>query len=123
MDNVEQTSLEQYVTNPETTIESRAVEPSAEESFGSCSVVSPSGYFRWKSLVSRLIAMLLLIPGLFVIFILMALIRITSKGPTIFKQKRVGINGRVFTMYKMRSMRIDAEDGTGDQHPEAVSDL
>lgn len=113
MENVEQASLEQYVTNPETPIESRAVEPPAEESFGSFSVVSPSGYFRWKSLVSRLIAMLLLIPGLFVICILMALIRVTSKGPTIFKQKRVGLNGRVFTMYKMRSMRLDAEDGTG----------
>ena len=57
--------------------------------------------------------MALLVPGLFVICILMALIRITSKGPTIFKQKRVGLNGRVFTMYKMRSMRLDAEDGMG----------
>jgi exopolysaccharide biosynthesis polyprenyl glycosylphosphotransferase len=37
-------------------------------------------------------------------------IKCTSKGPVIFKQKRVGMNGRVFNMYKFRSMYIDAEE-------------
>lgn len=36
-------------------------------------------------------------------------IRIESKGPAIFKQKRVGKNGRFFYMYKFRSMYMDAE--------------
>lgn len=36
-------------------------------------------------------------------------IKATSKGPVIFKQKRVGMNGRVFNMYKFRSMYVDAE--------------
>ena len=36
-------------------------------------------------------------------------IKLTSKGPVIFKQKRVGMNGRVFYMYKFRSMYVDAE--------------
>lgn len=37
-------------------------------------------------------------------------IKLTSKGPVIFKQNRVGLDGRVFTMYKFRSMRQDAEE-------------
>lgn len=37
-------------------------------------------------------------------------IKIDSKGPVIFKQKRVGMNGRNFNMYKFRSMCIDAEE-------------
>lgn len=37
-------------------------------------------------------------------------IKIDSKGPVIFKQKRVGMNGRNFNMYKFRSMCMDAEE-------------
>lgn len=37
-------------------------------------------------------------------------IKIESKGPVFFKQKRVGRNGRYFYIYKFRSMYIDAEE-------------
>lgn len=37
-------------------------------------------------------------------------IKLTSKGPVIFKQKRAGLGGKTFTFYKFRSMVIDAED-------------
>lgn len=37
-------------------------------------------------------------------------IKLDSKGPVIFKQRRVGQNGRHFNMYKFRSMCVDAED-------------
>jgi len=38
-------------------------------------------------------------------------IRLTSKGPGLFHQDRVGLNGRVFTCYKFRSMVVGAETG------------
>ncbi|HEX9657973.1 MAG TPA: undecaprenyl-phosphate glucose phosphotransferase [Bacteroidota bacterium] len=40
---------------------------------------------------------------------LMALIKLTSRGPVIFKQKRIGLDEREFTMYKFRSMRLGSE--------------
>jgi lipopolysaccharide/colanic/teichoic acid biosynthesis glycosyltransferase len=40
-------------------------------------------------------------------------IKIVSPGPAFFKQRRVGLNGKVFTIYKMRTMRLDAEKDTG----------
>lgn len=36
-------------------------------------------------------------------------IRLDSPGPVFYRQERVGLGGRVFTLYKFRSMRVDAE--------------
>ncbi len=41
------------------------------------------------------------------------LIRLTSPGPAIYKQQRVGQHGRIFTLYKFRTMYVDAEAHTG----------
>ena len=40
-------------------------------------------------------------------------VRLTSPGPALYHQARVGQHGRVFTVHKFRSMRQDAESGTG----------
>jgi sugar transferase (PEP-CTERM system associated) len=40
-------------------------------------------------------------------------VRMTSPGPALYHQQRVGLNGRVFTVHKFRSMRTDAEAATG----------
>ena len=44
-----------------------------------------------------------------VMMIIAAIIKLTSRGPIIFKQTRIGENGRPFTMYKFRSMVDNAE--------------
>jgi lipopolysaccharide/colanic/teichoic acid biosynthesis glycosyltransferase len=58
-------------------------------------------------------ALVLMVPGLPMIGLLVILIRLTSRGPGVYRQERVGQNGRGFTMYKLRSMRSDAESKSG----------
>jgi exopolysaccharide biosynthesis polyprenyl glycosylphosphotransferase len=43
------------------------------------------------------------------LLILALLVRLTSPGVAIYKQKRVGLNGKLFTLYKFRSMVVNAE--------------
>ena len=75
--------------------------------------ITPARYFRWKGPFDRAAAAALLVPGLPLIALLVALVRLTSKGPGIYRQARVGKDGRRFMMYKIRTMRHDAEAGTG----------
>ena len=39
----------------------------------------------------------------------MLLVRLTSRGPAVYTQKRLGYNGRVFTIYKIRTMYLGSE--------------
>ncbi len=45
--------------------------------------------------------------------IIAATIKLTSPGPVFYRQERMGLDGRPFTVYKFRSMRVDAEAETG----------
>jgi lipopolysaccharide/colanic/teichoic acid biosynthesis glycosyltransferase len=45
--------------------------------------------------------------------IVLLAIKLTSPGPIIYRQKRVGKNGRLFEIYKFRSMKSNAEDVSG----------
>ena len=60
-----------------------------------------------------LIVLLIAIPVFIVVPIL---IRLTSKGPAVFTQERVGKNGKIFKIYKFRTMRIpeDSLDENGE---------
>ncbi|PFP31073.1 multidrug MFS transporter [Bacillus sp. AFS073361] len=59
-------------------------------------------------IIGALCALVILFPTFLLIIVLIKLEDPT--GPAIFKQKRVGHNGRVFYIYKFRSMVIDAEN-------------
>ena len=75
--------------------------------------IVPARYFRWKGPFDLVAAAALLVLGLPLVALLVALVRLSSKGPGIYRQARVGKDGRRFMMYKIRTMRHDAEAGTG----------
>lgn len=61
--------------------------------------------------VIDIIGALFALAALPLIFLAIAVaIRLSSRGPSLFRQRRTGLNGRVFTIYKFRTMSV-AEDG------------
>ncbi len=77
------------------------------------STVMRSPYFNWKDYFGRCLALTLLVIGVPIMLLAVVLVRLTSRGRAIYRQQRVGLNGRNFTMYKIRTMRLDAEASTG----------
>ena len=62
---------------------------------------------RGLDIVASTLGLIVLSP----IIILVAIaIKLESKGPVLFSQDRVGKNGKIFKMYKMRSMVQNAEE-------------
>jgi exopolysaccharide biosynthesis polyprenyl glycosylphosphotransferase len=85
------------------------------ENLGSVSMISLktptlTGYQRMiKRVFDLVVASLTFLISLPLFFLIAAAIKLDSPGPVIFKQKRAGENGKVFEMYKFRSMQADAE--------------
>jgi sugar transferase (PEP-CTERM system associated) len=73
-------------------------------------VVSRGTLFA-KRLLDILVAAVGLILSLPVMVLVALAVRLDSPGPVFFRQERVGRNGRAFTVWKFRSMGIDAEAG------------
>jgi lipopolysaccharide/colanic/teichoic acid biosynthesis glycosyltransferase len=70
----------------------------------------------WKRSLD-LVVILLVSPGLLLIGAVVALIiKLGSPGPVFFRQKRIGYQGREFTIFKFRTMRTDAKDESHRQH-------
>jgi exopolysaccharide biosynthesis polyprenyl glycosylphosphotransferase len=63
-----------------------------------------------KRVLDLAISLVLLLPVSLVIVMLSIAIRLDSPGPALFAQKRVGKNGKLFTMYKLRSMVLGADE-------------
>jgi exopolysaccharide biosynthesis polyprenyl glycosylphosphotransferase len=62
-----------------------------------------------KELMDRLLALFITIALLPVFVVLFLAVRLSTPGPALFRQTRVGRDGRTFPMYKFRSMFVDAE--------------
>lgn len=62
---------------------------------------------RSFDLLSSIIALLLLSP---VLLFVALLIKITMPGPVLFRQTRIGLGGKPFTIYKFRSMKVNRDD-------------
>lgn len=69
----------------------------------------------YERVIKRGIDFILALMGLIVLAIPMAIvaiaIKVESKGPVIFRQDRLGYKGKVYKMYKFRSMCVGAEKG------------
>jgi exopolysaccharide biosynthesis polyprenyl glycosylphosphotransferase len=48
-----------------------------------------------------------------ILFVISLLVKGTSKGPVFYSQRRIGLDGRPFQMFKFRTMKMDAEKETG----------
>lgn len=62
-----------------------------------------------KRIIDIIIAILVLIVGAIPMLIVALLIKIESPGPVLFKQERIGRDGKVFKIFKFRSMKVGAE--------------
>ncbi|WP_250847078.1 sugar transferase [Aquisphaera insulae] len=70
-------------------------------------------YQQVKPKADFCLALLLLIVACPVIFVSLILVRLTSRGPAIYSQKRLGLRGRLITIYKIRTMYQNCERDTG----------
>lgn len=65
---------------------------------------------RVSDIILSLIALTISFP---ILFFAAILIKINSRGPVIYRQLRVGKNHKIFKIYKLRTMRVDAEKFSG----------
>lgn len=71
---------------------------------------------RWKRGLD-LTCTLLALPFWLVAMVFIALwIKLSSPGPVLYRQSRVGLGGRPFTIFKFRSMRLNADTGKHTDH-------
>ena len=69
---------------------------------------------RLFDLILLSISNVLLFPLLLLAVVTLSiLIKLEDRGPVLYTQKRIGLNGKVFNLYKFRSMKVNAEQSTG----------
>lgn len=96
-------SIYSLISRPELYKKSNAIEQS----------ISPkipfSFYYRFGKPVFDILLSIIILIAFAVPFLMIAIaIKITSKGPVFFRQKRIGLHNKPFTIYKFRSMYADS---------------
>jgi exopolysaccharide biosynthesis polyprenyl glycosylphosphotransferase len=93
----------------------KSIRPRRVEDFEDSHLISHHGGIEegWPMVIKRtldfLLSLLLLIVLAPVLLVTAILIKLTSPGPVFFAQKRVGLNKRIFTIFKFRTMGVNAE--------------
>lgn len=80
----------------------------SENSFGS--LTPRHDYMVFKGIVDWLLALVIGVLSLPILVIVGLLVRFTSPGPALFRQERIGYQGKSFTVYKFRTMKIAAPE-------------
>ncbi len=79
--------------------------------------LSDSPLYGWNMIFKRMLDISASVSAIIVLSPLMvligAIIKVTSPGPILYNQERMGFDGKVFNIYKFRSMKMGAEDETG----------
>lgn len=70
-------------------------------------------YLKVKRALDVILALIMLVPASIIMLFFIVWIKLESKGPAIFKQRRPGYHQKIFTMYKLRSMRIETRTKKG----------
>lgn len=87
-----------------------------DSSFAACIAKPPASRWalsRTRRLIDVTLSLVILILAAVPMLVLAALVRLTSEGDAIFSQERVGFRGRLFKVYKFRSMAHSASEKNG----------
>jgi lipopolysaccharide/colanic/teichoic acid biosynthesis glycosyltransferase len=71
---------------------------------------------RWKRVLDLTLVLASFPLWLPLMILVMSLIKIGSSGPVLYRQDRVGYRGKLFMIFKFRSMKVDAETSSHEQH-------
>ena len=79
----------------------------SENNFGSLSPVT--AYMSIKHVIDRTLSVFALLAFAPLLLVCCILIKLDTPGPALFRQRRVGYQGKAFTVYKLRTMRCDTQ--------------
>jgi lipopolysaccharide/colanic/teichoic acid biosynthesis glycosyltransferase len=85
---------------------------SSQSTFLLAQKASPWALSKWRRLFDCAVAGVAILLSLPLLVAIALLVRLTSSGPVLFRQKRTGRNGTAFTLYKFRSMRTEDNPGS-----------
>ncbi len=67
---------------------------------------------RWECLFDILVSAVAIVAAAPVLLVAIIVVKAVSRGPAIYKQERIGFNGKPFMLYKLRTMRVASDAGT-----------
>lgn len=85
------------------------VRPVGELTMLRVELAAPRGRLMAKAAIDRVVGVLLMVAALPLVALASVVVAATSPGSPFYRQQRVGVDGQTFTMWKLRSMYVDAD--------------